>query len=81
MQRFFANFTILGIDPRLLLPGCRLRIGTASLMISNQEKDCFDSCALKTLQIECPLQAGCRFAWVEEDGAAAVGDEVLIHRT
>ena len=79
MPRFFANFTISGMDPKLLLPGCRLRIGTAVLVVSKQEKDCFDNCALKQLQTECPLHTGCRFAWVEKDGTAAVGDAVFIH--
>jgi hypothetical protein len=78
MQRFFANFTISKINMQLLQPGCRLRIGTAILVVSNKGKECFESCILKQLQINCPLHDGCRFAWVEKSGAAAVGDAVII---
>ena len=77
MQRFFANFTISGTDLQWIKPGCRLRVGTAVLVVSKQKKVCFDNCVLKQRQAECPLHAGCQFAWVEKDGAAEVGDAVI----
>lgn len=79
MSRFFANFVLdRTAGENALLPGTRLRIGSAVVVVSDQQKECFEDCVLLQSKTHCPLRTGCCFAWVEKDGFAAQGDCVTV---
>jgi MOSC domain-containing protein YiiM len=79
MPRFFANFVLdRTAGENALLPGTRLRIGSAVVVVSDQQKECFEECVLRQSKTHCPLRTGCCFAWVEKDGVAALGDSVTV---
>lgn len=68
IPRFYENLTIDGLDSSQLYPGKRLKLGEATIEISQIGKECFSNCQLVEKGISCSLVKETIFARVVSGG-------------
>jgi cyclic pyranopterin phosphate synthase len=72
--RYKENVLFDGILPEVMIPGVKIAIGGAVLMISDTGKHCFKECPLFDTRQNCILAGRNLFAKVIQSGNAAEGD-------
>jgi MOSC domain-containing protein YiiM len=72
--RYKENVLFDGIPPEAMIPGVKIAIGGAVLMISDTGKRCFKECPLFDCRQNCILAGRNLFAKVIRSGNAAEGD-------
>lgn len=75
---FAENVTTKGINVKEMPLGTRLRVGTATVEVSQIGKVCHTRCAIYYLAGDCIFPREGIFGWVVEPGEVKVGDEVRI---
>ena len=75
---FAENVTTKGINVKEMPLGTRLRVGTATVEVSQIGKVCHTRCAIYYLAGDCIFPREGIFGWVVEPGKVKVGDEVRI---
>ena len=75
---FAENVTTRGINVKGMPLGTRLRVGTATVEVSQIGKVCHTRCAIYYLAGDCIFPREGIFAWVVEPGEVRAGDEVRV---
>ena len=75
---FAENVTTSGINVKGMPLGTLLRVGTATVEVSQIGKICHTRCAIYYLAGDCIFPREGIFGWVVEPGVVRVGDEVRI---
>jgi MOSC domain-containing protein YiiM len=75
---FAENITTSGINVKGMPLGTLLRVGTATVEVSQIGKICHTRCAIYYLAGDCIFPREGIFGWVVEPGEVRVGDEVRI---
>ena len=75
---FAENITTSGINVKQMPLGTLLRVGTATVEVSQIGKVCHTRCAIYYLAGDCIFPREGIFGWVVEPGEVRVGDEVRV---
>lgn len=75
---FAENITTSGINIKGMPLGTRLKVGTATVEVSQIGKVCHTRCAIYYLAGDCIFPREGIFGWVVEPGEVRVGDEVRV---
>ena len=75
---FAENITTAGINVKQMPLGTLLRVGTATVEVSQIGKVCHTRCAIYYLAGDCIFPREGIFGWVVEPGEVRVGDEVRV---
>ena len=75
---FAENITTVGINVKQMPLGTLLRVGTATVEVSQIGKVCHTRCAIYYLAGDCIFPREGIFGWVVEPGEVRVGDEVRV---
>ena len=75
---FAENITTKGINVKGMPLGTRLKVGTATVEVSQIGKVCHTRCAIYYLAGDCIFPREGVFGWVVEPGTVRVGDEVRV---
>ena len=73
---FAENITTKGINVKGMPLGTLLKVGTATVEVSQIGKECHTRCAIYYLAGDCIFPREGIFGWVVEPGVVRVGDEV-----
>ena len=75
-KRYKANITAENCDLSAFKVGQKLKIGTAVLEISPQNKECFAECVRVQNKMECLLRAHAKYLKVAQSGIISVDDKI-----
>ena len=75
---FAENITTRGINIKGMPLGTRLRVGTATVEVSQIGKVCHTRCAIYYLAGDCIFPREGIFGWVVEPGEVRVGDQIRV---
>ena len=75
-KRYKANITTENCDLSTFKVGQKLKIGTAVLEISPQNKECFAECVRVQNKMECLLRTHAKYLKVAQSGIISVDDKI-----
>ena len=75
---FAENITTKGINVKGMPLGTLLKVGTATVEVSQIGKECHTRCAIYYLAGDCIFPREGIFGWVVEPGIVRVGDEIQV---
>ena len=75
-KRFKANVTVENMDLSAFKTGQKLKIGTAKLEFSTENKECFDECVRVQNKMDCILRNHAKYLKVINSGTMSVEDKI-----